>query len=68
MKKAGYLPAFFSFFAARFSFSDFSGFFFSVFFWSMPFMTRSDRVDGVELDASLPRLARLKHASGRPPG
>jgi hypothetical protein len=57
MKKAGYLPAFFSFLTARFSFSDFSGFFFSVFFWSMPFMTRSDQVGGVELGASLPRLA-----------
>src|SRR5690606_5579185 len=31
-EKAGYLPAFFSFFAWRFSFSDFSGFFFSCFF------------------------------------
>ena len=68
MKKAGYLPAFFSFFAARFSFSDFSGFFFSVFFWSMPFMTRSDQVGGVELDASLPRFACLKHVSDRQPG
>jgi hypothetical protein len=37
-KKAGYLPAFFSFLAARFSFSVFSGFFFSVFFWSMPLL------------------------------
>jgi hypothetical protein len=46
MKKAGYLPGFFSFLAARFSFSDFSGFFYSVFFWSMPFMTRSAQVDG----------------------
>jgi hypothetical protein len=45
-EKPAYLPAFFSFFAARFSFSDFSGFFFSVFFWSMPFMTRSDQVAG----------------------
>jgi len=34
-----YLP-FFSFFAARFSFSVFSGFFFSLFFWSMPLLMR----------------------------
>ncbi len=39
----GYLP-FLSFLAARFSFSDFSGFFFSVFFWSMPFMWCSPEV------------------------
>jgi hypothetical protein len=37
-KKPAHLPAFFSFFAARFSLSDFSGFFFSVFFWSMPLL------------------------------
>ena len=37
-RKPAYLPAFFSFLAARFSLSDFSGFFFSVFFWSMPLL------------------------------
>jgi hypothetical protein len=37
-KKAGYLPALFSFLAARFYFSGFSGFFFSCFFWSMPLL------------------------------
>jgi hypothetical protein len=41
-RKPAHLPAFFSFLAARFSLSDFSGFFFSVFFWSMPLlMSRS---------------------------
>src|SRR5690606_25495419 len=33
-RKPAHWPAFFSFFAARFSFSDFSGFFFSSFFLS----------------------------------
>lgn len=35
-QKAGYAPAFLSFFAARFSLSDFSGFFLVSFFLSRP--------------------------------
>jgi hypothetical protein len=56
-KKPAYLPAFFSFLAARFSLSDFSGFFFSVFFWSMPLLIGTPLVGGRLDEPTPPRRA-----------